>query len=602
MTTIKKLFLSVLIVLASVSVSALFADPMLTFDRTLSVPGTQAFGNTQTSPTNTKPKLKQKPAAQPLQNTQSTSPQVGAQSNSEPNLAIPQVNDYIYNLNSEVFGANLFTGAFAKQGAQQFNPDYVVVVGDQVQVKLWGAFDFDEQLTVDPKGNVFLPFVGPVRLQGFKNQDLQAQIAAAVSKQFKANVNSYASLSAAQPVRIYVGGFVNRPGLYNGTSMDSLLHFLDQAGGIDVQRGSFLNVQVKRGKQTRSTVNLYNFLLNGEMPIVQLSDGDVIFVSPRQNIVLVNGIVDNAKLFEFDDTSRTVGDLIKIAKPQPSATHVRVIRNSGTIKNVEYFSLSESGNVGLQSGDAIEFTADKRPGTITVRVQGEHQSQQEYVLPYGSKFKDILPKIEFTARSESESIQLFRTSVKERQKQQLEISLRTLEATILTARSETDGEAAIRKADAELLTQWITLAKDIQPLGQVAITNGADMNELLLENGDVINVPTKDGLVLVGGEVLFPNAIAYNKADTINEYINKAGGYTQNADLSRVVVVKRNGTYAEAKHLTGIRSYFSPSTQVVAGDQVLILPKVDIKSRQIIKEVAQIVGQLAITARIVFGL
>jgi protein involved in polysaccharide export with SLBB domain len=608
MTTIKKRFLSVFIVLASMSASALFADPMLTFDRTLSVPGTQAFGNNTTTPSNTnKPNLKQKSAAQPIQNnqvinSQSTSSQLGLATNNEPNLAIPQVNDYIYNLNSEVFGANLFTGAFAKQGAQQFNPDYVVVVGDQVQVKLWGAFDFDEQLTVDPKGNVFLPFVGPVRLQGLRNQDLQAQIAAAVSKQFKANVNSYASLSAAQPVRIYVGGFVNRPGLYNGTSMDSLLHFLDQAGGIDVQRGSFLNVQVKRGKQTRSTVNLYNFLLNGEMPIVQLSDGDVIFVSPRQNIVLVNGIVDNAKLFEFDDTSRTVSDLMKIAKPQPSATHVRVIRNSGTIKNVEYFPLSESSDVGLQSGDAIEFTADKRPGTITVRVQGEHQSQQEYVLPYGSKFKDILPKIEFSARSESESIQLFRTSVKARQKQQLEISLRTLEATILTARSETDGEAAIRKADAELLTQWITLAKDIQPLGQVAITNGADMNELLLENGDVINVPTKDSLVLIGGEVLFPNAIAYNEADTLNDYINKAGGYTQNADLSRVIVVKRNGTYAEAKNLTGIRSYFSPSTQVVAGDQVLILPKVDIKSRQIIKEVAQIVGQLAITARIVFGL
>ena len=33
---------------------------------------------------------------------------------------------------------------------------------------------------------------------------------------------------------------MNRPGLYNGTSMDSLLHYLDQAGGIDAERGSFL--------------------------------------------------------------------------------------------------------------------------------------------------------------------------------------------------------------------------------------------------------------------------------------------------------------------------------------------------------------------------
>ena len=42
----------------------------------------------------------------------------------------------------------------------------------------------------------------------------------------------YASLAAAQPVRIFVSGFVRRPGLYGGTSLASLLHYLDQAGGV----------------------------------------------------------------------------------------------------------------------------------------------------------------------------------------------------------------------------------------------------------------------------------------------------------------------------------------------------------------------------------
>ncbi len=60
-----------------------------------------------------------------------------------------------------------------------------------------------------------------------------------VRKVFRANVYSYASLAAAQPVRVFVSGYVHRPGLYNGTSMDSLLHYLDQAGGIDPERGSF---------------------------------------------------------------------------------------------------------------------------------------------------------------------------------------------------------------------------------------------------------------------------------------------------------------------------------------------------------------------------
>ncbi len=584
---------------------AVLANPALTMDRTLN---TGAQTTQQTTGYAPKMQINAQDLGTIKSNTQMrygkvpgfSDPNVVPQQDMSAQTQLPQAADYAFNLNSDVFGANLFTGAFAKQGAQQFNPDYVVTVGDQVQVKLWGAFDFDQQLVVDPKGNIFLPFVGPVKVQGMRNQDLQTQVGAAVAQQFKSNVKSYASLSAAQPVRIYVGGYVNRPGLYNGTSMDSLLHYLDQAGGIDVNRGSFLSVQVKRGKKIRSDVNLYDFLLDGVMPIVQLADGDVIFVGPRQNIVQVSGIADNPKLFEFNEQNQSVSDLIKIARPQASATHVRITRNTGVVKNVEYFPIEKSASVKLENGDAIEFTADKRPGTITVRVQGEHQSQQEYVLPYGSKIKDVLSNIQFTERSEKESVQLFRTSVKLRQKQQLQASLRTLESTALTARSETDGEAAIRKADAELILQWINVAKDIEPLGQVAIASTENMNDLLLENGDILNVPTKDGLVLIGGEVLFPNAIAYDKSLSLSDYINKAGGYTQNADVSRIIIAKRDGSYFEAEGATGIFGFFSKQTQISTGDQILILPKVDVKSRQIFKDVAQILAQLAITARVVF--
>ncbi len=34
----------------------------------------------------------------------------------------PQQADYLKNTQSDTFGANLFTGAFARQGATQFNP------------------------------------------------------------------------------------------------------------------------------------------------------------------------------------------------------------------------------------------------------------------------------------------------------------------------------------------------------------------------------------------------------------------------------------------------------------------------------------------------
>lgn len=504
----------------------------------------------------------------------------------------PQLFDYTANIISDTFGAQLFTGSFAREGATQFNPDYLIAIGDRIQVRLWGGFAFDGVLPVDPQGNLFLPQIGPVKIMGVRNQDLQGVLETAMRKIFRGNVYGYASLAAAQPVRIFVGGYVNRPGLYNGTSMDSLLHYLDQAGGIDPERGSFLNVQVKRGEQVRATVSLYDFLLQGSIPQIQLADGDVIFIAARQNTVKVGGLVGNAKRFEFQASPMSIGELARLAKPSAQATHVRVIRNTGTIRNIDYYPLAEAGKIGIVNGDDVEFTADKKIGTITVRVEGEHQSPQEYVLPYGARVGSLLQQIRFSERSDTESIQLFRQSVRDRQKLMLQTSMKSLESTVLTARSGTNDEAVLRKEEAGLILQWVERAKKIEPSGQVLIALASGRDELLLENGDVIKVPARDGLVLVSGDVLFPNAIAYDSKLALGDYIRRAGGYTQNADNSRVVVAHRDGSFDEGSAKLNLR----------AGDEVLVLPKVDVKSRQVFKDLTQIMYQIAIAAKVVLGL
>ena len=513
---------------------------------------------------------------------------------------VPPTADYSANLNSTVFGAQLFTGTFAKEGSTQFNPDYAVAVGDAIQVRLWGGYEFDATLVVDPKGNVFLPHVGPVQLLGVRNEDIQRVVESAVAQVYRANVYSYASLAAAQPVRIFVSGFVNRPGLYNGTSMDSLLHYLDQAGGIDVDRGSFLAVQVKRGNTVRAEVSLYDFLLDGRMPLVQLADGDVIFVSPRRNTLKVSGLAQNAKRFEFATPTLSVASLEELAKPFPQTTHVRVVRNTGSVSNVEYYAREEASAVVLSNGDELIFTADRKPGTITVRVEGEHQSPQEYVLPYGARMGELTSRISYSERSDQSSLQLFRLSVQERQKQMLQTALKSLEAAALTARSGTSDEALLRKQEAELLLQWVDRARKVEPLGQVMIANARQRDELLLENGDVLRIPSRDGLVLVSGEVLFPNAIAFDDAFDVADYVKGAGGYTQNADVARVIIAHRDGSFHEVTG-SGFFGRGADPAGIRAGDEILVLPKIDVKSRQVFKDLTQILYQIAISARVVLN-
>ncbi len=507
--------------------------------------------------------------------------------------------NYSENAASNVFGANLFTGSFAEQGPIAFNSDYAIAIGDQIHVQFWGAFEFDQILTVDPKGNIFLPNIGPVSVVGILNKDLQKKIRSAAAKVFRSNVYSYASLASAQPVRVFVSGYVRHPGLYGGTSMDSLLHYLDLAGGIDPERGSFLNVLVKRNNSTRAKVNLYDFLLRGEMPQVQFSSGDVIFVGPRQGVVRVRGLAVNALIFEFSGPSVSVADLMELARPSPEVTHVRVVRNSGVVRNTEYYSIADADSVKLMSGDEVIFTADKKIGTITVRVEGEHDSAQEYVLPDGSRLGDLLKRIKLSDRSDIKNVQLFRESVRERQKEMLLASLHNLEAAALTARSGTNEEAQLRADEAKLLLQWVEKAKDIEPTGQVYIADSPNKEDLILENGDIVTIPGKDDLVLVSGQVLFPNAVVYDKKLNLDDYIRRAGCYTQNADVSRIVIAHKDGSFDEGK---GRHGFLVHRGLIHPGDTILVLPKVDVKSRQIAKDLSQIFFQIAVVAKVAFGL
>jgi protein involved in polysaccharide export with SLBB domain len=258
------------------------------------------------------------------------------------------------------------------------------------------------------------------------------------------------------------------------------------------------------------------------------------------------------------------------------------------VKNVDYYLLTQADTIKINNGDAVEFTADKKPGTITVRVEGEHQSPQEYVLPYGAKIGEVLRQIKFSERSDTASIQLFRNSVRERQKAKLAVSLNSLESSVLTARSSTSEESTIRKEEADRILQWVQRVKSIDPTGQVSIAQAENRDNLLLENADLIKIPSRDGLILVGGEVLFPNSIAYDRSLSLDNYINLAGGYTQNADDSRIIILHRDGSMGDGTAASDLR----------AGDSIMVMPQVDGKLFQVSKDWIQILFQIGVAASI----
>ena len=501
---------------------------------------------------------------------------------------------------SEVFGAWMFAGKFAEQSFTGFNPDYLLGVGDRISLKLWGAYEIEEQLTVDAQGNIFIPRVGPVNVLNVRNDKLNKVIQTKVKRIYKKNVNVYANLESAQPVKVFVTGYVKQPGLYDGLSSDSVLYYLDKAGGIDPARGSFLDVQVLRGGKPRHQLNLYNFLLKGEMAPVQFVDGDTVVVGARRHTVLVEGLVENPFRFEFSEALVSLDNVLSLAHSNPEATNVRVVRNLGSVRNVDYYSLGQVRGVKVYDGDEVIVTADKKPGTIAVRVEGEHGGKQEFILPYGTTFGVLLNKISFNTRSNRSAVQLFRRSVKDRQKVMLESSLQSLQASVLTARSATNEEANLREQEAALILKWIERARDVEPRGQVVLNASETVNNIVLENGDLVRVPPKTHLVMVHGEVLFPNAVVYDESGDLEDYIRQAGGYTQGANTSQVLVMHADGSFDRAKS-KGWRNKYMVA-EVRSGDEILVLPKIDLKKLQVTKDITQVMYQLALSAAVVLAL
>ena len=230
------------------------------------------------------------------------------------------------------FASKLFEGRFASTFSDAASGDYVLAPGDRVVVRIWGARSYDDVLIVDQQGNLFIPEVGPVHVGGIKNSSLLSTVRSAISRVYTDNVQAYVSLQSAQPVAVYVTGFVNHPGRYAGGSLDSVLSFLDRAGGIDPERGSYRRIEIIRNKKVIADLDLYQFALAGSVNTLRLKGGDVILVKEKGISVSAYGLLREEAVYELAQGNA--------AKDKQASKGARLIELSSPLKNVSHVSVS----------------------------------------------------------------------------------------------------------------------------------------------------------------------------------------------------------------------------------------------------------------------
>jgi len=493
---------------------------------------------------------------------------------------------------SRPYGENLFTGGFSNDREDGLNPAYVMQPGDRVSIRIWGATEFNESLTIDPQGNVFLPSVGPIKLAGVRNDALNDHVKRAVATVFTDNVRVYTSLDGSQPVAVFVTGSVANPGRFAGIPSNSVLYFIDRAGGIDARRGSYRSVRILRDGVLLADIDLYDFLHLGRLESVQFRDGDTILVGARGSTVSVTGDVANPANFELAGVTATGADIVALARLQPGVTHVGLsgIR-SGATSSV-YVPLTEFVGLSLHDGDVVTFRSDQQEQIIVVEIEGSYLGPSRYAVPRDARLQELLDLVAVDPLlADVSAISIRRSGIALRQKEALRESLQRLEARYLTASSQTDKESSIRAQEAQLIGQFVKNARKVEPSGRLVVARNDRVADIRLQAGDVVTIPAKSESVLLSGEVLISQAMLAEEGWRARDYIARSGGFSQQALEKRLIVIHANGEVSSGSN-----------PNVRAGDEVIVLPRVPVKNLQIAATIVDILYKVAVAAAVAIQL
>ncbi|BAZ31250.1 polysaccharide export protein [Cylindrospermum sp. NIES-4074] len=146
--------------------------------------------------------------------------------------------------------------------------------------------DLSFQAAISPEGNIVVPQVGTLSVQGLSLEEAQEKIRLALSRVLVDPI-VVASLAGTRPVQVTITGEVFRPGIYGvSSSIPRVADALLLAGG-STSTADLRQVQVRRrlidGSIVSQNIDLYGALQNGgSLPNLRLQDGDAIIVTRRE--------------------------------------------------------------------------------------------------------------------------------------------------------------------------------------------------------------------------------------------------------------------------------------------------------------------------------
>jgi len=431
----------------------------------------------------------------------------------------------------QAFGYNVFNytvSSFEPSLNVPVPTNYIVGPGDEIVISLWGETQLVHNLTVSKNGDIYIPNVGLVSVNGLSMKELKSkifQILSGVYASLKSgNVDAKTKLDVTtgklRSVKVYVLGEVNTPGGYTLPAMSTSFTALYYSGGPSIS-GSLRNIQILRGGKNIASIDLYEYLITGSRSKdVKLEDEDVIYVPPVGKRVAIGGNAFRAAVYELKEGEK-FNDLIKYAGGLKftayfDRVHVeRIIpfaERKGYTNNILSIDLTFK-SVGelldsaytLENGDVIRILGINTLPENRVTITGFVRKPGVYELTSGGmKIRDLI-----------------------------------LKADSLQKQAFPDKGILIRTLQSE--------KKEIYNFSVSMAMKGEPADNLILMNRDEVRIFEKQAFypsrsISISGEVKSPGTFTRFDNMTLTDLITLAGGITERASTKNIEIDRLDTT------------------------------------------------------------
>ncbi len=422
---------------------------------------------------------------------------------SRPQVYIPDTVDNKVN-GKHVFGRDIFNKknlSFEPAMNVSTPQSYVVGPGDKVNLDIFGGSQKSQQLEVSPDGVIVVEGYGPIHIGGLSVAQANAKLREELGQRYKSSTIRM-TVGQTRTVQVNVMGEVAAPGSYPLSAFATVFNAIYMAGGVNGV-GTLRNIKVFRGGRLLTTVDVYDYILNGKLAgNVHLQDNDVIIVGPYECIVDVQGFVKRPMAYEMKP-NETIATLLKYAggfanKSYKSA--VRVHRTAGDRYSAYQVKEFDFSQFRLADGDSVIIDSIQGRYENTVEIQGAVFHPGMYDLGANPSVRSVIENAGGLTEDAFKTRAVLHRMKEDRTRRIVSVDL--------------DGIMAGTAAD------------------------------ITLENEDILYIPFRreamaQRTLTIFGEVHFPGTYEYADDMTIEDFILQAGGPTDAASTARVDVSRR---------------------------------------------------------------